>query len=167
MLTIISMRERLDRRGLSELRTTCHLVVGGAAGRLDEGAQSLARTCAWSGRQEPLGSLEPEVQKAGWWSAFLGLANLLPSWSGSTVTPPPRTLRLAGHTASYNGSFQSFGFRSAVPKYTSSSPSVKWAAWAGVSLRRAVNSLKASEERATGRVLPPREGHAPSCPCGP
>lgn len=90
MLTIISMRERLDRRGLSELRTSCHLVVGGAAGRLDEGAQSLARTCAWSGRQEPLGSLEPEVQKAGWWSAFLGLANLLPSWSGSTVTTPPQ-----------------------------------------------------------------------------
>ena len=87
MLTIISMRERLDRRGLSELRTSFHLVVGGAAGCLDKGAQSLARICAWSGRQEPLGSLEPEVQRAGWWSAFLGLASLLPCWLGSTVTP--------------------------------------------------------------------------------
>lgn len=108
MLTIISMRERLDRRGLSELRTSCHLVVGGAAGRLDKGAQSLARTRVWSGRQELLGSLEPEVKKAGWWCALLGLASLFPSWSGSTVTPPSRTLRLAGLTASYNSSFQSF-----------------------------------------------------------
>ena len=48
---------------------------------------------------------------------------------------------------------------SAVPKFTSSSPSGKWAALAGVSLRRAVNLLKASEEGATGRVLPPLEGH--------
>ena len=80
---------------------------------MDKGAQSLARTRAWSGRQELLGSLEPEVKKAGWWCALVGLASLFPPWSGSTVTPPPaRTLRLVGLTASYNGSFQSFGLRS-------------------------------------------------------
>ena len=156
MLTIISMRERLDRRGLSELRTSCHLVVGGAAGRMDKGAQSLARTRAWNGRQELLGSLEPEVKKAGWWCALLGLASLFPSWSGSTVTPPPPPghsdwrvlLPLTTAASRALGSDPS----SAILKCTSSSPSVKWAARAGVSLSRAVNSLKTSEERATGLV---------------
>lgn len=81
VLTVISMRGRLDRRRLSELRTSCHLV------RLWRGAGH-PRGC----RQGPWQALSPGVGR------WLVASHTRPSWSHQPASHLAGSRRVPGHS---------------------------------------------------------------------
>lgn len=74
-----------------------------------------------------LGSLEPEVQKAGWWSASGPCTTFFPSWFGEHSDTPPPGHQIVCHTTLY---LQLELVQICCSQVHLIFP-VKWAAWAG------------------------------------